>query len=270
MKEIFWKIYDIVIKLIFIFIVAYLCYTLFFSEEKEIKLISKLVCLFITYVIYLLRSRKYDKVNNQIVKICEEQYKDIIGETFPKDKRSYKKLRQAIVLYNMDEFEKAHKLLDKLLKKCKSSKDYVAVYMFHALSFTEEQKIDDAIGAYEKLLQYDATDSRAWSNLGTRYMDIGKLEEARNSYRNAIMCNPDNPHAYNNLGACYFKLGEPQPAVDYALKALGLCGTLYPAMGLAAMAYHMLGDKENVEKYTRMYGANGGDVQQLRERLKHM
>ncbi len=270
MKETFWKIFDIIVKLIFVFIVIFLCYSLFFTEEKDIKLISKLVGLFITYVIYLLRSRKHDKVYEQVVSIFEEKYKDIISGTFSKDKRSYKKLRQAIVFYNTDEFQKAHKLLDKLLKKCKSKQDYSAVYMFHALCFVDEAKMDDAIVAYEKLLQYDSTNSRAWSNLGLRYMEKGRMAEAKVAYGNALMYNPDNPYAYNNLGTCYLRMGEPKQALDYALKAIGLDATLYQAMGLAAMAYQSLGDTENAEKYCNMYGANGGDARDLRETLKHM
>lgn len=270
MKKTFWKIFDIIVKLIFVGIVIFLCYSLFFTKEKDIKLISKLVGLFITYVIYLLRNRKYDKVYKQIVSICEEKYKDIISGTFPKDKRSYKKLCQAIVHYNTDEFEKAHKLLDKLLKKCKSKQDYSAVYMFHALSFVDERKMDDAIGAYEKLLQYDATNSRAWSNLGLRYMEKGKMAEARVAYGNALMYNPDNPYAYNNLGNCYLRMGEPQSALDYALKALQINGTLYQPMGLAAMAYKSMGDMENAEKYCKMYAANGGDARDLQETLKYI
>ena len=270
MKKTFWKIFDIIVKLIFVGIVAFLCYSLFFTEEKDVKLISKLVGLFITYVIYLLSSRKHDNAYKKVVRAYEEQYKDIIGGTFPKDKRSYKNLLQAIVFYNTDEFEKAHKLLDKLLKKCKSKQDYSAVYMFHALCFVDETKMDDAIAAYQKLLQYDSTNSRAWSNLGLRYMEKGRMAEARVAYGNALMYNPDNPYAYNNLGTCYLRMGEPQPALDYALKALQINGTLYQAMGLAAMAYKSLGDTENAEKYCNMYGANGGDAGDLRKTLKYM
>lgn len=270
MKKTFWKIFDIVIKLIFGFILIFLCYSLFFVEEKDVKLISKLVGLVITYVIYLYRSRKQDDTCKKVVKKYEEQYKDIIGETFPKDKRSYKNLLQAIVFYNTDEFEKAHKILDTLLKKCKSKQDYSAVYMFHALCYVDEGKMDDAIATYEKLLQYDSMNSRAWSNLGLRYMEKGRMEEAKNAYRNALMYNPDNPYAYTNLGTCYLRLGEPGQALDYVLKAIGLNSKLYQAMGVASMAYYMLGDKANAEKYCQMYAVNGGDAGKLQETLKHM
>ncbi len=269
MKKTFWKIFDIIVKLIFVGIVIFLCYSLFFVKEKDAKLISRLVGLFITYVIYLLRSRKQDNAYKKAVRAYEEQYKDIIGETFPKDKNSYKKLLKAIVFFNTDEFEKAHKLLDKLLKKCKSKQDYSAVYMFHALSFGYESKTDAGIGAYEKLLQYDATNSTAWSNLGLCYMKKGRMEEARNAYRNALMYNPDNAYAYTNLCGCCLKLGDPQQAVDYGLRALALDGTIRSAMSWVAMAYQMLGDEENAEKYCRMYGANGGDARELRRVLKN-
>lgn len=270
MKKTFWKIFDIFMKLIFVGIAVFLCYSLFFTEEKDIKLISKLAGLFVTYMVYLLRSRKQDNANIKVVRAYEEQYKDIIGETFPKDKRSYKNLLQAIVYYNTDEFEKAHKVLAKLLKKCKSKQDYSAVYMFQALCFEDGHKMDDAILTYEKLLQHDYSDSRAWSNLGLRYMEKGRMAEAKNAYSNAIMYNPENPYAYNNMSSCYVRSGEPEQALEYALKALHLDATMYQAMSAASMAYKMLGDEENAEKYCKMYGANGGDAKELRELLKRM
>lgn len=270
MKKMIWKIYDIVMKLIFVFIVIYLCYSLFFTQEKDIKLISKLVGLFIAYLIYFLRSRKQDNTYKKVVKHYEEQYKDIIGEAFTKDRVSYKNLLDAIIYFNADEYQKAHKILDKLLKRCRSKQDFSAVYMFQALSFVGEGKMNDAITAYEKLLQYDSMNSRAWSNLGLRYMEKGCMEEARNAYRNALMYNPDNPYAYTNLGTYYLRLGEPGQALDYVLKAIGLNSNLYQAMDIAAMAYQMLGDKANAEKYCQMCGANGGNAQELRERLKRL
>lgn len=270
MKKTFWEIFDILMKLIFVFIVIYLGYNLFIAEEKDIKRIGKLVSLFITYMIYLLRSRREDKVYKQIKKIYEEKYKEIIGESFAKDKRSYKKLLQAIAHYNEDEFQKGHKILDKLLKKCKSKKDYSAVYMFHALGFADEGRVDDTIAAYEKLLQYDSANSRAWSNLGMYYLETGRMQEARMACSNALMYNPDNAYAYNNLGACYWQMGEPKQALDYALKAIGLNTTLHQAIGLAAMAYQTLGDTENAKKYCNMYGVNGGDARELQEKLKCM
>ena len=269
MKKIFWKIFDIIINICFVFIVLFLCYSLFFEKEKDAQRIAKLVGLLVTYVVYIIRDRRHTNTYKKVVKNYEEQYKDIIGETFPKDKRSYKNLLQAIVFYNTDEFEKAHKLLDKLLKKCKSKQDFSAVYMFHALSFVDEAKMDDAIAAYEKLLQYDATNSTAWSNLGLGYMKKGRMEEARNAYRNALMYDPDNAYAYTNLCSCCLQLGDPQQAVDYGLRALALDGTIRSAMSWVAMAYQMLADEENAEKYCRMYGANGGDARELRRVLKN-
>lgn len=267
MKKVFGKVFDILIRIAFIFILVYLGYSLFIEEEKEGHRIVKLAGLVVTYVVYMARDKKQKTAYKKVVKGYEEQYRDIIGEAFPKDKRSYEKLLQAIVYFNTDDFQKAHKILDKLLLKCKSNKDYSAVYMFHALSFGCESKMDDGIAAYEKLLQYDATNSTAWSNLGLGYMKKGRMEEARNAYRNALMYDPDNAYAYTNLCSCCLQLGDPQQAVDYALRALALDGTIRPAMSWAAMAYQMLGDEENAEKYCRMYGANGGDEQTMRKVL---
>ena len=263
------KLYKVIFGLAFIFIIVLLGYSLFFAQEKDIKLIAKAASLFVVYVAYMIRNRKGKKqpVNYEFY---EKQYQDIIGGTFQGDKRSYRKLLVAIACYNSNDFKRAHKLLDKLLKSCEKRKDYSAVYMFKALCYTDENRGKEAIEAYAKLLQYDGANSRAWSNLGMRYMEAGRLAEAKNAYSNAIMYNPDNAYAYNNLANCYIRMDEPQPALDYAQRALRIEGGLYQAMSAAAVASKMLGDEEAAEKYCRMYGANGGNVEDLRRRLEQV
>lgn len=263
------KIYKVIFGAAFIFIIVLLGYSLFFAEEKDIKLITKAAGLFIVYIAYMIRNRKGKKqpVNYEFY---EKQYQDIISGAFSEDKRSYKKLLQAIACYNRDEYKKTHRLLESLLKKCTKTRDYSAVYMFQALCFVDEKKYNEAIAAYESLLRYDVTNSRAWSNLGTRYMEQGQMAEAKNAYSNAIMYNPDNAYAYNNLANCYIRLDEAQLALDYAQRALRINEGLYQAMGAVAVASKMLGDEETAEKYCRMYGANGGNIQDLRLRLQQV
>lgn len=265
----FGKIYKVIFGLAFAFIVVLLGYSLFFAEEKDIKLIAKATSLFIVYVVYMVRHRKGKKqpVNSDFY---EKQYEDIIGGAFQEDRRSYKKLLHAIACYNRDEYNRAHKLLDKLVNKCKQIRDYSAVYMFQALCFVDEKKYDEAIAAYESLLRYDVSNSRAWSNLGMRYMEQGRMAEAKNAYSNAIMYNPDNAYAYNNLANCYIRMDEARLALDYAQRALRIDEGLYQAMSAASVASKMLGDEENAEKYCRMYGANGGNIQDLRLRLQQV
>lgn len=269
MRKVIENLYKIVFAIAFVYIVVMLCYSFFFSEEKDIKLIAKAASVFIVYVVYLIRNiiRSTPSINYEFY---EKQYQDIVSGTFQEDKRSYKKLLQAIACYNRNEYKKAHNLLNKMVKKCKQTKDYSAVYMFRALCFVDEKRMKEATTAYEKLLQYDVSNSRAWSNLGLRYMEQGRLADAKNAYSNAILYNPDNAYAYNNLAICYIRMDEARLALEYAQRALRIEAGLYQAMSAVAVASKMLGDEETAEKYCRMYGANGGDTQDLRKRLKQI
>ena len=194
----------------------------------------------------------------------------MVSGAFADDKKSYRQLLQVAVYYNQNQYKKAYKLIDKLLKQCKCTKDYSAVYMFRALCLADENKHEETIKTYEKLLQYDMANSRAWSNLGLRYMYLGKNREAHDAYANAILYDSQNAYAYNNMATFYVRTGEPQQALDYALKALELNATVYQAMSAAAMAYKMLGDEENAEKYCRMYGTNGGNAKELRATMEKL
>ena len=45
---------------------------------------------------------------------------------------------------------------------------------------------------------------------------------------------------------------------------------MYQSMGAAAMAYKMLGDEANAEKYRIMYSTNGGDGKSLKAVLENL
>lgn len=111
------------------------------------------------------------------------------------------KLGETTVYYNRDQYKKAHRTLDDLAKQCICGKDYAAVYTFKALCYEEERKYEQAIAAYEKVVQYDMANSRAWSNLGLRYAGMGKMQEAFDAYSNAIKHDPENAMAYTNMAS---------------------------------------------------------------------
>lgn len=258
------KIYKVIYVVAFLFVTGLLIYAVFLAEERDPKLISKVAVVFITYILHMFRSKNRVRKAPSKLSFYEKQYKDIVEGTFTDDKKNYRELLQVAMYYNRNQYHKAYRLIDKLLKQCKRVKDYSAVYMFRALCLADEGKNEETIQAYEKLLQYDMANSRAWSNLGLRYMELGKTKEAKDAYSNAILYDSQNAYAYNNMANFYIRTGEVEAALEYALKAIELNGAFYQPMSAAAMAYQMLGDEENAEKYCKMYGANGGDAKYLR------
>ncbi len=247
---------------------AFLIYNLFFAEEVNYERIGKGVVVVVGYLLAMTGVKAKESPFDY--KVYEAEYKEILQGAFSEDKKSYRKLLNVTVCYNRDQLKKAHKLLDDLLEKCVETRDYTAVYTFRALCFEAGGMYEQAIAAYEKVVQYDVTNSRAWSNVGTRYSEMGRDEEAFQAYSNAILYNSRNPYAYSNMAAYYVGKGEAESALENALKALELNGRVYQAMSAASMAYKMLGDDINAEKYCKMYGTNGGNYRELKEVLDTM
>ena len=265
MKKILITLLNIIVIGVSAFIVVY---SLFFEEIPDYRRLIKSVVILVGYLYGI--ARVTGNPFGQNYRMYEEQYKDIVEGAFEEDKKSYRKLLEATVYYNRDQFKKAHNVLDGLINKCMRAKDYTAVYTFKALCYGEENKNEQSIAAYEKVLQYDMANSRAWSNMGLRYMAIGKMQEAFDAYSNAIKYEPTNAMAYTNMASFLVKAGEPKAGLGYALKALELNSSVYQAMSWAATAYKMLGDDANAEKYCKMYGVNGGNAKDLRRLLETM
>lgn len=265
MKKILLMLLHIIVIGAAAFVVVY---SLFFTEVPNYNRVMKSVVVLVGYLYAMVKVMGKSLGTNY--RKYEKDYEDIVGGTFSEDKKNYKKLLQATVYYNQDEYNKAHRTLDELAKKCMRAKDYSAVYMFKALCYADENKNEQAIEAYQKVVQYDMANSRAWSNMGLCYMGIGKMQEAFDSYSNAIKHNPENELAYSNMAYFLIKVGEPEGALAHALKALELNATVYQAMSNAAIAYKMMGDDENAEKFCKMYGVNGGNAKELRSVLETM
>lgn len=243
-------------------------YSLFFAEETDSKLLSKCVIVFVSYLLAMLGVKKRKSPFDY--KVYEVHYKDILEGAFSDDKQSYRKLLKVTVYYNRNQLKKAYKVLEELRKKCMRTKDYTAVYTFWALCLEEERKYEQAIAAYEKVVQHDMANSRAWSNMGMLYMEMGKSNEAFQAYSNAVLYDSKNEVAYNNMAAYFIRIGEVELALENAFKALELNSKMYQAMSTIAIAYKVLGDDMNAEKYCKMYGVNGGNAKELRAILDSM
>ena len=109
-------------------------------------------------------------------------------------------------------------------------------------------RIQKEVSAYIRggeVLQYNATNSRAWSNLGKCYITLGDEKAAFNAYSNAILYDSANPYAHVNMAVYYIDTKQPQSALEHALKAFELNANLPQAMSAAAVAYKMLDDDKN-------------------------
>ena len=263
-----------IISAVFVICVAIvmLVYAVAFSDQEPIRNIkfgAKALVIIVVYFSALAGLKKGNVSKRHSIKDYEIQYKDIIGDAFQNDKKSYSKLMDAIYFFNADKCKKAVSILEKLENCCITTADFIAVLMFKALSFEDMNLPNAAAETYEELLRHDVTYSRAWSNLSITYSRTDRNEEALSALKNAVAYDPDNAYAYSNLATFCVRSGEYEIALENALKALKLNSNLAPAMSAAAIAYSNLDDYENAEKYCGMYGAHGGDAEHLHTLLKN-
>ena len=258
-----WQIFCLVIAIL---LAIYLVYLLCFAKEKDVRSISKAGVLLVTYIAVFLGVKKR-RPHSVPARVYQERYGDIVGDAFQNDRKSFKRLMQAIDDYNTNHFERAHRTLTVLGQTAHSHQESTAVLMFQALCYADEGLYARAAATYETLLQYDPCNSRAWSNLGRQYDELGKSEQAVHAYEEAIRCNPDNPYPYANLASLYIHAGRAEDAINAARKALARNTKLYQAMSALAVGYAMLGDREQSEHYLKLYALNGGDGKALKEYL---
>lgn len=202
---------------------------------------------------------------NRKTKQCEEPHTDILNGVFGEDAKNYKKLSRAVILIKHRRYRKALRLLKGLEKACVLARDYAAVYTFEAICYTKEKNDKQAMECYKEVLKYDMSNVNALLYLGLYYKQMGRMDEAYEAYSNALRYNSHNAYVHHSM-ACYFiDVNKPEEALRYALRALELSEKMHHAMGAAAVAYKMLGDEENANKYFEMYGANGGKMVSLRK-----
>ncbi|MFQ6042063.1 MAG: fused MFS/spermidine synthase [Candidatus Poribacteria bacterium] len=78
----------------------------------------------------------------------------------------------------------------------------------------------EAIEAYKTAVKLAPNLSEAWHGLGTVYFAIGWLDDAINAWRRATEVKPDFSEAYNNLGVAYAARGKYYTAIDAYQKAI--------------------------------------------------
>lgn len=258
MKFTKWQVFLISIAVI---LAGVLVYQLLFVTEKDVKLITKLITILVTYVIAIFKALKHPGVSAS--GIYEIAYQDDLQDVFRNDKQSYNKLLTAIGYYNQDKYPKALKLLTALENACTSNREHAAVLLFQALCHSDQGETAQAISVYEKLLQYETANFRAWSNLGLQYANAERSMDAENAYRNAIRYNSQHAPAYANLAVLLLSRGDTEQAITEALHAFQLDNKLYQPLSTVAVAYARQGNAEQARKYLNLYAFHGGDKDAL-------
>ncbi len=108
------------------------------------------------------------------------------------------------------------------------------IRFLHAVSLTENGRVDDAVPAFEALTQEYPELPEPYNNLAVLYAGRGELERARVALEQALRAQPRYALALENLGDVHLRLaarayeqaGQVDPASAAAREKLGLARDL--------------------------------------------
>jgi tetratricopeptide (TPR) repeat protein len=113
--------------------------------------------------------------------------------------------------------------------------------------------IEEAIEAYQKVLELNPEAAGALVNLGTIYYRQRKLLEAETYYREAIDADPNYPLANFNLGNLYDEQGRLEEAFRYYRRALDLSPNYADAHFNLALLCERIGDNLKAVHHWKAY-----------------
>ena len=113
--------------------------------------------------------------------------------------------------------------------------------------------VEDAVGAYQKVLELNPGAAGALVNLGTIYYRLRKFEEAEKYYLAAIEADPAYPLAQFNLGNLYDEQGRLPQAFEYYRRALGLNPNYADAHFNLALLCERQGDALQAVRHWKAY-----------------
>jgi len=101
------------------------------------------------------------------------------------------------------------------------SKNYSDPYRQLAHFYSIVQKdYPKAIELFQKAIQLNPYDYKAYARIGVAYRKNNNIEEAKNSHKKAIEINPDSRIAYNNLGFLYLLEKDIESAIKNFKQAI--------------------------------------------------
>lgn len=247
--------------------IAYYVYDIYVNgtpaEENIVRVLAIVVCAIGALVKLFAPQRRRSGLE-----VYEKAYEKEIGQAFINNKPMRKKLLCAIRLYNENKYDKALKNLAALLKDAESDRDRVSVLLFIAICYSDAGFTEDAIKAYNRLLQLDYRHAQAHSNLGLLYDHEGNYDMALQHFKKSIDIEPQNYYAYANRANCYFRQVDYANAEKDALKALEIKNNGKEMTSLLAIIYALENNEEGKNKYFQMSVNNGQNPDELKNAVE--
>jgi Flp pilus assembly protein TadD len=81
-------------------------------------------------------------------------------------------------------------------------------YYNMGIIFGEQGNYNEAVKAFDYVLQHDPKDAEAWNNRGACLIELERYTEAEQSFENALKIRPDYEAAKENMFKCRIFLGK--------------------------------------------------------------
>ena len=133
----------------------------------------------------IIRNIRRESLSGETLKIVEE--------VIPSQE---KYLREGIIFYQREDYDKALKIFEKALKL---NPERAEIYYHRGLVYQAKGLWKEAAREYKKTLELNPEDVEAHNNLGVVYYNQGRLEKAKEQFEIALSINPDFEIARKNL-----------------------------------------------------------------------
>lgn len=134
---------------------------------------------------------------------------------------------------------------------------------------------EEAMAAYEKVLDHDPADSRALANLAELLVLEGRSEEAIPLFERVVDQSPDDPAVFYNVAELYFQQRVTDKAIEFYKRALQVDPSFLPAQKQIGFAYVNMNEIDLAiaafEKFLEMAPPDNPDiplVQQVLDALR--
>lgn len=147
----------------------------------------------------------------------------------------------AVNLWKSERLDEAAFVLDNLLQQIPN--EPLALYLLGSIHLHKNAPAT-AIILLEKAVREDPKADWAWHNLGIGYKQLQDTERAEKCYHKALKINPGRQDTMAMVSGCYVNQGNPEPAVEWADKALKLDPDDPHAINHKALALLEMGEWE--------------------------
>ena len=130
----------------------------------------------------------------------------------------------------------------------KINPNYDVAYIGRGNIYRQAGRIDEAFGDFNRAIQLDTTDGRAFHNRGLIYQLRGDHAKAIDDFSKAISLSSRAPEPYNGRGVSYLALNDDENAfADFNL-AIELNGNIAESWANQALIYERRGEMARAAK----------------------